>query len=510
MKTSAYAALLLVAGTAFAAGAPDIQRVNGRIDIADSETAGDVSTVNGAIHIGDRAVIGSVRTVNGQIALGATASAQSLQTVNGAIAIGSGAHVAGRATTVNGAIDLSPSADVAGPLSNVNGKITVATAHVGGGITTVSGDIDIEGQSRIDGGILIRQACCWNQVLNFFGVPYKEPTVIIGPGATVQGPLTFERDVHLYVSDGAHIGPVTGTKTIVYSGQGPHTTPAMADERTFDKHFLNVPPGGKLTVDSDVGSIVIVGHHEGREIVVHSEMSGSEDFISRLDIKAVQGSGGVSVTGRLEHDSWLLRWFELGRHTVLYTVDVPSDYPVDLHTSGGSLDVRNLDASLRGTTSGGSVTVREVHGSIYVRTSGGRIDAAELSGPTQLRTSGGGIEVTDCAGDLDVRTSGGGIRLEGIDGKVRAVTAGGRVEAEIRANRGVLLATSGGGIVLFLPADVHGSIDAHTSGGRVEAEIPLSTTEIASRSELRGDINGGGEPIYLRTSGGSIHVGPTD
>jgi Toastrack DUF4097 len=289
--------------------------------------------------------------------------------------------------------------------------------------------------------------------------------------------------------------------------------PALAAERTFDRHFT-VSPGGHLSVDTDVGSVAITGG-DGREVVVHADMQGPDDFLSRLDIQAAQDSQGVTVTGRLDHRAWLgwfdwFDWLASGQHGVRYTVTVPRDYPVDIRTSGGSLDVRHLTAAVRGTTAGGSITLRDVRGSINAGTAGGRIDGAELDGPTRLRTAGGSIEITDATGDLDVSTSGGGIHLERIDGKVRAMTSGGSVEAEMRANRGVSLGTAGGSITLLLPANAHGSIDAHTDGGRVDSVIPLSSTEIASRNELRGSINGGGELISLHTSGGSIHIAPLD
>lgn len=286
------------------------------------------------------------------------------------------------------------------------------------------------------------------------------------------------------------------------------TAPTLAAEKTFDKHF-EAPPGGKLTLDTAPGSVVIAGR-EGHEVVVHADMSGSDDFLARMDIQAVRASDGVTVTGRMGRRTWFDWLLDFGRNKVLYTVDVPRDYPVQIHTSGGSLDVRHLNATVRGTTSGGSITIRDVRGSINAYTSGGRIDAAELHGPVQLRTSGGRIEVSDSVGDLDLRTSGGGIYLEHIDGKVQAVTSGGAVEAQILSNRGVSLVTAGGSIALQLPANAPGSIDAHTSGGRVESTIPLSVTEIASSNELHGTLNGGGEPIFLRTSGGSIHIGPLD
>lgn len=246
--------------------------------------------------------------------------------------------------------------------------------------------------------------------------------------------------------------------------------PALAAERTFDKQFM-VPPGGQLTLDADVGSIAVVGG-EGHAVVVHADISGSNDFLSRLHIDAVQNSAGVTVTGRVEPGAWLDRWFESGQHKVLYRIEVPLEYRLDLHTGGGSMDVRHLNASLRGTTSGGSITIQDIRGT------------------------------------TDARTSGGSIRLEHIDGRVRARTSGGSVEAGILSNRGVSLETAGGSITLMLPANVHGSIDAHTSGGRVESAIPVSSTRDSSRNELQGAINGGGELIFLRTSGGSIHIRP--
>lgn len=286
------------------------------------------------------------------------------------------------------------------------------------------------------------------------------------------------------------------------------STPALAAERAFDKHF-DALPGGKLTLDTEVGSVVVVGR-EGRDVTVHADLSGSDDFVARMEITAAQASDGVTVTGRTTSHPWLDWLFEFGHNRVRYTIEVPRDYPVNLHTAGGSLDVRHLNASLHGTTSGGSVTIQDVRGTINARTSGGHIDARQLNGPTALHTSGGSIGVADSTGDLDLHTSGGSIHLERIDGKVQASTSGGTVEAKVLTNRGLSLVTAGGSIALQLPASVQGSIDAHTSGGRTRSAIPLSHTEIASSTELRGAINGGGEPIFLRTSGGSIYVGPLD
>jgi len=283
-------------------------------------------------------------------------------------------------------------------------------------------------------------------------------------------------------------------------------TGSQAAEKAFDQRFT-AAPGGRLTVDADSGSVAVIGH-DSRDLIVHAEITGTSDYLSRVQVSAVQSATGVIVTERVTHR--FFDWFDLSLppRRVRFTIEVPRDYPVDIRTSGGGLDVSHLKASLRGRTFGGSVILQDVLGSVDTHTFGGSIVARDLDGPTELRTFGGGISVSHCVGDLDVRTAGGGIRLDDIDGRVSARTSGGSVSARMRANRGISLKTSGGGISLVLAANVRASIDARTTGGNASSSIPLSSVRIAARNELRGDINGGGESIVLRTFGGGIHISP--
>jgi DUF4097 and DUF4098 domain-containing protein YvlB len=280
---------------------------------------------------------------------------------------------------------------------------------------------------------------------------------------------------------------------------------ALSAQKAFDKRF-NVAPGGHLRLDTDVGSVAVVGG-AGHEVVIHADLNGSDAFLSDLNITAEQGSSGVTVTARKSHFGWF-DWFDFAEKSIHFTIDVPRDYSVELRTSGGYLDVRNVNAPVRGATSGGHIVVQDVTGSVKMHTSGGSIDAERINGATELGTSGGSISVADARGDLDAHTSGGGIRLKNIDGTVRAATSGGSVHAEMRSNRGISLSTSGGTISLLLPENVGASIDASTSGGRVSSDLPFSSTETAESSHLRGAINGGGEQVVLHTSGGSIRLGP--
>ena len=191
-------------------------KVNGSIEVPAGRQASAVATVNGSIQIDDNATITSAMTVNGSVHLGNHATAASLKSVNGSITLGTGAHVSGNASSVNGELNLKDGAEISGSLSNVNGKITLIAAHVAGGIKTVNGSMNITGASHVENGIVVERPSS-----ELFQTTREVPRIVIGPGATVQGDLRFERTVQLYVSDKATIGTVTGPTAIAFSGDAP-------------------------------------------------------------------------------------------------------------------------------------------------------------------------------------------------------------------------------------------------------------------------------------------------
>jgi hypothetical protein len=193
-------------------------KVNGSIHVPVGKPPGAVATVNGAIRVDDNASITSAKTVNGTVQLAEHATATSLASVNGAIELGAGAHASGSASSVNGELSLADGSEILGSLSNVNGKITLAGAHVAGGIKTVNGSMSITGASHVEGGILVEKPSG-----NFLQTEHDVPRIVIGPGATVQGELRFERTVQLFVSDKATIGTVTGATPIPFTGETPPT-----------------------------------------------------------------------------------------------------------------------------------------------------------------------------------------------------------------------------------------------------------------------------------------------
>jgi hypothetical protein len=73
--------------------------------------------------------------------------------------------------------------------------------------------------SHVKGGIKVHKpGASWLPIT--FG-KHQPPRIIIGPNASVDGPLVFEREVKLFVHDSAHIGSVTGATAVRYSGERP-------------------------------------------------------------------------------------------------------------------------------------------------------------------------------------------------------------------------------------------------------------------------------------------------
>lgn len=207
---------LLLSGCGNPPGSDAAHKINGSVHVEVGKAPGAAETVNGSIEVDPNAALTKAMTVNGGIHLGAHATAGSVKSVNGSITLDDGARVAGTVETVNGALTLHNGAEVNGALRNVSGRIELGSAHVAGGIRTVAGDISILGSSHVEGGLVVEKT--GSDLVRIGG---DVPRIVVGPGATVEGELRFERPVHLYVSDKATVGTVSGATPVSFAGDAP-------------------------------------------------------------------------------------------------------------------------------------------------------------------------------------------------------------------------------------------------------------------------------------------------
>ena len=203
--------LTLALATTPALAQQDVSKVNGSVSADAGQAYGDLETVNGSVSIAAGATVEDASTVNGSITVGDKAQAASLETVNGAIRIGKDVQVRKDVETVNRSIFTDRGTTIGGNVDTVNGAIGLVGTQLAGGIETVNGDVTVGIGSHVKGGIKVEKPRGWSMK------PRRDPRIIIGPNAVVEGPLVFERPVTLYVHTSARIGAVTGATAKPFS-----------------------------------------------------------------------------------------------------------------------------------------------------------------------------------------------------------------------------------------------------------------------------------------------------
>ena len=305
-------------------------------------------------------------------------------------------------------------------------------------------------------------------------------------------------------------------------------TAAHAATDTIKKGFT-VGEGGTLRLDASIGSVKIVTGGTGVAFEVIREAHGrrADKQLAEHRITFTQSGNDVIVESDQgdDDDNWS-NWFHFENYEVQWNIRVPDRYNLDVQTSGGSIEIDDIDGTVEAKTSGGGIrtgrlgrasNLKTSGGSIHIataaanvvaHTSGGGITIGDVSGPVEAKTSGGSIKLGRVDGDVVARTSGGGIRIEDAAGTVNASTSGGSIVATLsRQPRGdSKLSTSGGSVTVNVASRVAVEVDAKASGGGVHSDVPVTVVGTQDDGQLHGSINGGGPKLLLRTSGGSIHL----
>jgi hypothetical protein len=281
---------------------------------------------------------------------------------------------------------------------------------------------------------------------------------------------------------------------------------AVAGQKKFNKTF-QVTPGGKLIVNTDVGSLHVVGTSENT-VSVTADIEGSDKAIAAFEVTTEQKGNDITIHGRNNHHgAWPWDW-AFGRNLqVDFTIQVPKKFTLQLNTSGGGVRVNSIEGSISGSTSGGNIGMSEIKGELEFSTSGGDVFAERCSGIIRTTTSGGNINGTELTGIIEMNTSGGNVRMSAVEGSVRTKTLGGNIFLNVKGeNKGVYAETMGGSIMLEVPKNFAANIEANTFGGRVRCDLPITTTGKVENNKIIGTINGGGALIDARTMGGNIWI----
>jgi Putative adhesin len=274
----------------------------------------------------------------------------------------------------------------------------------------------------------------------------------------------------LATADVALTHEVTTTKTVTI-GSAPRL---ILTSQTGDVHVVDGPAGQIQVV---MRQRVLQGNNH--LLPVHFDLSPDGNT---LTITSNQGPG-VNIN-----------FFDYSTG-VDFTISVPSQTALDIHTDSGDITSQGIDGQMTLTTSSGDVSTDGGAGQITLASSSGDISASNVSGHLQLSTSSGDIRATNASATADstFHTDSGDITYLGT----------------LAPSASFGFDTSSGDVRLTLPGSPSFQVRASTDSGSIDSQF--STVTVLSGDGSGAVANGiVGSPPYaqisIQVSSGDIHL----
>ena len=283
------------------------------------------------------------------------------------------------------------------------------------------------------------------------------------------------------------------------------TPGARAEELT--KSFT-VAGRANVRVETNDGSVRVTTG-DSKQVEFHVEYQGYE-LGKNLRVDTRQNGDSVELVARIT-GHWGIG-FNWGRNSRGLHIEVrmPREGDLNVNTGDGSVQVDTVNGTVNVHTGDGSVHANSLNGTIDLHTSDGSITVDNLKGDIKLRTGDGSIEARDLDGKVEADSGDGHIRIAGRFEALNVKTGDGSVDAKVLPGSKMAaswnLRTGDGSVDLVLPSDFQADIQATTGDGHISLGIPVTVEGTFSKSEIRGKMNGGGQPLTIHTGDGSIRL----
>lgn len=299
-------------------------------------------------------------------------------------------------------------------------------------------------------------------------------------------------------------------------------TPTLT--KTFD---LDQP--GILNAESSGGGIEVKTHDQNKVVVqafirkngkVLSPSDPSvSDILKNFDLDI--DKNGTVITATVKRKVKFNSWRNEG---ISLTIIVPREMSCNVSSSGGGLKISNVAGTHNFTSSGGGIQLENITGTTKASSSGGGVRAANQNGNIRLsssgggvtlekahgnvfaNSSGGGVHLKNIHGDIDANSSGGGVTVTGESGSVKAKSSGGSVRVNIdHLSKELYLESSGGGVDAVIKNGDQLGLDLDLNSDKVNIDLHNFSGK-AEKDRVKGTMNNGGIPVYMRASGGNVNV----
>jgi DUF4097 and DUF4098 domain-containing protein YvlB len=294
--------------------------------------------------------------------------------------------------------------------------------------------------------------------------------------------------------------------------------------RDFQK-TVPLASGQSFQIENKFGEVRIHGEST-REVKISATIrvqanshEEAETYAQKVQIEVQQAGDGVHVRTIYPEDE--KRWFHLGKNTsysVNYDVAMPSDAPLFIRNSFGSVTTNNIRGRSDIENSHGSLMVHDI-GPARLNNSFGSIELTGASGDTFINDNNGSVEASDVKGALELRNRFGSITARQIQGAVTIAGGNGAVtlndagsanittsfgSAEVRNIRGDLTLHDNNGNVDI--STVNGAATISNSFGNVNFMDIKGRMECTTNNGRVKGTSVGGSSLTIRNSFGNIEL----
>ncbi|MDP9337493.1 MAG: DUF4097 domain-containing protein [Acidobacteriota bacterium] len=261
-----------------------------------------------------------------------------------------------------------------------------------------------------------------------------------------------------------------------------------------------------VRVDTNDGSVRVTSG-DPRQVEFHVTYRGYV-LNKDLSVDSRQDGDRVELVARI-HGHFGFTWGTRSRELHI-EVRMPKAGDLEVSTGDGAVEASSVDGNVNVHTGDGSVKTNSLSGTIVLQTGDGSINANDLKGDIRMHTGDGSIEARNLDGKVNADTGDGHIKLEGRFDSLNIKTGDGSVEARAdsgsRMNTGWNIRTGDGSVDMSVPGDLQANIDASTGDGHISLGMPVTVEGSFSNSQIHGKMNGGGQPLVIHTSDGSIRL----
>ena len=265
---------------------------------------------------------------------------------------------------------------------------------------------------------------------------------------------------------------------------------SVREEKTFA-----VSGATQLALSTFDGSIEVRGWDRD-EVVVEVEKVGSDQAtVDRIQVKATQD--GSSITVDVQKPSPLETTGMRRTPSANLVVSVPLKTTVVARSGDGAISIRRVTGRLDLDTDDGSIRIEEIAGMLSARTGDGDVIGRKIDGQADIHTDDGVVSLDGVLTALKVETRDGAVEV--------TARPGSRTDGEWEVT------TGDGDLRIEVPEGFGAEVDARTGDGRVRVDTITDRPEAKEhdredRDSVTGRLGGGGKPLRLRTSSGSITV----